>query len=110
MPHHPATPTPPYPRTPQTLSHRSPGVWESGCLGVEALGAPDGLSRYRASVHVASGLYSCIAFAISVVRGPRSFWYTLPWWLTRNVMTPVFRYSAGNATRANPAIMFPLIT
>ncbi len=36
-------------------------------------------SRYsRTSVQVASGLYSCIALASSVVRGPRSFWYTLP--------------------------------
>src|SRR5512139_3901527 len=86
------------------------GDGESFCPRSPAPPIPHSGLYYRASVQVASGLYSCIALAISAVRGPRSFWYTLPWWLTRNVMTPVFPYSAGKATRAKPAIMLPLIT
>src|SRR5262245_13395483 len=48
-----------------------------------------------ASAQVLSGLYSFMPLAIAAVFGPRSFWKTLPSWLTTKVMTPELPYSAG---------------
>jgi hypothetical protein len=42
-----------------------------------------------------SGSYSLMVLTSSAVFSPRSFSYTVPSWLTTNVMTPVSRYSAG---------------
>ncbi len=42
--------------------------------------------------------------------GPRSFSYTMPSWLTMNVMTPELPYLAGQATTAKPPIARPRTT
>ena len=42
-----------------------------------------------------SGSNDVIFSAISSVSGPRSFWNTVPPWLTMKVITPELRYSAG---------------
>ena len=44
---------------------------------------------------VLSGLNESIRSAIFAVFGPRSFSKTVPAWLTKNVITPELRYSAG---------------
>ena len=45
--------------------------------------------------HVRSGLNVDMSKAICTVRGPRSFSYTSPLWLTTNVITPELPYCAG---------------
>ncbi len=51
--------------------------------------------RSSAFCQVELGLYSFIALARTSVFLPRSFSYTTPSWLTRNVITPDDLYSAG---------------
>src|ERR1700733_6585221 len=46
-------------------------------------------------VQLWSGLNDVIASATLSVACPRSFWNTVPSWLTMKVMTPELRYSAG---------------
>jgi hypothetical protein len=56
---------------------------------------------------VLSGLKAVMLAAMRAVFGPKSFSYTSPRWLTRNVITPEFLYSAGYATNAKPPIILP---
>src|SRR4029079_6881843 len=57
--------------------------------------------------HVSSGLNEVVREAILVVSLPRSFSYTAPSWLIRNVVMPEFSYSAGQAISAKPPIILP---